>query len=115
MANPGIIRGVLEGIKETTWGGVELSFQVEGADRKGRPITSYVDARMGKDSVESGLHNAYRPYLGKEVFAPAVFGNYQKEKGAQAYDQVEITGAPLRLQAVQPVASTHQPSVAKTA
>jgi len=109
MANPGIVHGVLEGIKETTWGGVELSFQVEGSDRKGRAITSYVDARMGKDQVENGLHNAYRPYLGKQVYAPAIFGNYQKEKGAQAYDQVEISGAPLNIQAVTPVREAPAP------
>ncbi|MDP2746602.1 hypothetical protein [Pseudomonas sp.] len=118
MANPGIVHGVLEGIKETPYGGVELSLQVQGADRKGRPTTSYVDARIDKFEVEKGLHNAFRPYLGKEVFVPCLFGFYQKEKGATAYDQVDVTGAPLRLQAAAPapaVASTGQPSVAKTA
>lgn len=115
MANPGIVHGVLEGIKETPYGGVELSIQVQGADRKGRPITSYVDARIDKFAVEDGLHNAYRPYLGKEVFVPALFGFYQKEKGAQAYDQVDVTGVPLRFQAVAPVAAAPSAQPAKTA
>ena len=105
MANPGIVHGVLEGIKETPYGGVELSIQVQGADRKGRPITSYIDARIDKFEVEKGMHNAYRPFLGKEVFVPCLFGFYQKEAGAKAYDQVDVTGAPLRLQASAPVAS----------
>lgn len=118
MANPGIVHGVLEGIKETPYGGVELSIQVQGADRKGRPTTSYIDARIDKFAVEEGLHNAFRPHLGKEVFVPCLFGFYQKEKGATAYDQVDVTGAPLRLQAVAPApvsAPTGQPSVAKSA
>jgi hypothetical protein len=110
MANPGICHGVLEGIKETPYGGVELSIQVQGSDRKGRPISGYVDARIDKFEVEKGLHNAFRPYLGKEVFVPCLYGFYQKEKGATAYDQVDVTGAPLRMQAAPPVASTAQPA-----
>lgn len=106
MANPGIVHGVLEGIKETPYGGVELSIQVQGADRKGRPTTSYIDARIDKFEVEKGMHNAYRPFLGKEVFVPCLFGFYQKEAGAKAYDQVDVTGAPLRLQAAAPVAAS---------
>ncbi|WP_405121048.1 hypothetical protein [Pseudomonas leptonychotis] len=105
MANSGIVHGVLEGIVETPYGGVELSILVEGADRKGRPTTSYVDARIDKFEVEKGMHNAYRPFLGKEVFVPALFGFYQKEAGAKAYDQIDVTGAPLRLQAAPPVAA----------
>lgn len=111
MANPGIVHGVLEGIKETPYGGVELSIQVQGADRKGRATTSYVDARIDKFAVEEGLHNAFRPHLGKEVFVPCLFGFYQKEKGATAYDQVDVTGAPLRLQAAAPVSSSVQSAV----
>lgn len=103
MANPGIVYGVLEGIKETPYGGVELSIQVQGQDRKGRPISTYVDARIDKFEVEKGLHNSYRPFLGKEVFVPALFGFYQKEKGATPYDQVDVTGVPLRFHAAAPV------------
>lgn len=115
MANPGIVHGVLEGIKETPYGGVELSVQVEGKDRKGRPTTSYVDARIDKFQVEEGLQNAFRPFLGKEVFIPVLFGFYQKEKGAQAYDQVDVTGVPLRLQALAPIAAAPAAQPAKTA
>lgn len=103
MANPGLLTGVLESITENSWGGFDVSVQVESSDNKGRTCTGFVDARIDKFQAEKGLVNAYRPYIGKTVFAPALYGIYQKDKGAKPYEQVEITGLPLKLQAVQPV------------
>ena len=99
--------GVLESVTENAWGGFDVSVQVENLDNKGRPCTGYLDARIDKFQAEKGLVNAYRPFIGKPVFAPALYGIYQKDKGAKAYEQVEITAAPLRLQTVPaPVAPT---------
>ncbi len=101
MATPGIVHGTVQGVEATTWKGALVSIEFSALDRKGRPVTGYVDIRVSPEQVEQGLHNAYRSLIGKEVYAPVSFGLYQKDGAGRAYEQVELSGLPLPLHLVQ--------------
>lgn len=108
MATFGLVEGIVYGVEPTTWKGATISIEQAAIDRKGRPVTAYVDVRVSPEQVEQGLDNVYRRLVGKPVFAPCSFGLYQKEGGGRAYEQVELAGLPRALQDV-PSAAAPQP------
>lgn len=108
MAIPGIIDGVLTGISENQWGGFELDVKREATDHKGNVIEFYTYVRVASFQVEKGLHNAYRAHVGKIVFIPVQFSIYQKDKGSKPSEQVQLSGLPLQIQKVVPLANQQQ-------
>ncbi len=98
MATFGLVEGIVYGVEPTSWKGAIISIEQATQDRKGRPVTAYVDVRVSPEQVEQGLDNVYRRLVGKPVFAPCQFGLYQKEGGSRAYEQVELAGLPRSLQ-----------------
>lgn len=109
MANFGLVEGIVYGVEPTSWKGAIISIEQAFLDRKGRPVTAYVDVRVSQEQVEQGLDNAYRRLVGKPVFAPCLFGLYQKEGGGRAYEQVQLAGLPRTLQDI-PAATGPRPS-----
>lgn len=69
------------------------------ADEKGRPVDCYFDVRVSAEQVKQGLHNSYRSMIGAEVFIPVSASIYQ---GRKAYQQYNLGGFPVRLQALPP-------------
>jgi hypothetical protein len=115
MANFGLVEGIVHSVEPTSWKGAIISVEQATFDRKGRPVTAYADIRVSPEQVEEGMHNAYRPLIGKPVFAPCSFGFYQKDGAGRAYDQIELAGLPRQLQEVKPAATPAALKPAQTA
>lgn len=70
-----------------------VGIQVTSHDRDGFEITDTVKLRVFGDAVKAGLHNAYRPLKGVEVYAP-----YNDEfDGKYGRISYSLAGAPLAL------------------
>ena len=115
----GFVKGVVtKGTEAKPWAlvGIEAVSQ----DRDGFDQTHLVKFMVAGNQFKEGLHNAYRSFIGSEVFAP--YSDEIDDYNGKSRIRYSLQGIPLRLQevtrerpAVAPAAAQQQPKPAAAA
>jgi len=92
-----MVRGHVVGVADKGTGDKQyavVGVQIQSVDADGFPVTETVKLMVFGRDFKQGVHNAYRPLVGSEVFAPYRDAGDERGNGVRYF----LAGPPVQLQ-----------------